>query len=68
MFCWELGKAVTVSSSEHPGSLIPSGVLKEQVKEVKRVLSDYGFLEHDTIYQKEWAFMTARKQVLRTGH
>jgi len=43
------------------GLLILSGILEEQVEQVKRVLASYGFCERDILFQEEWACVTAEK-------
>jgi ribosomal protein L11 methyltransferase len=43
------------------GLLILSGILEDQVEEVKRALDSYGLCEHEILLQEEWACVTAKK-------
>ena len=43
------------------GWLILSGILEEQVKQVKRGLDSYGLCEHEILFQEEWACVIAKK-------
>lgn len=45
------------------GWLILSGILRDQVKEVRVALDGYSVYEHETLYQEEWACMICRKDV-----
>jgi len=46
----------------NPGAwLVLSGILRDQVKEVKGLLSKYGLREHKTLYQEEWACVICGK-------
>ena len=44
------------------GWLILSGILKDQVKEVKRALDKTSLHETKTLYQEDWACMIAKKE------
>jgi ribosomal protein L11 methyltransferase len=44
------------------GWLILSGILKDQVKEVKRALDKTPLHETETLYQEDWACMIAKKE------
>jgi ribosomal protein L11 methyltransferase len=43
------------------GLLILSGLLEDQVEQIKGLLDSYGFCEHEILFQKEWACVTAKK-------
>jgi len=43
------------------GWLILSGILEDQVEEVKGVLNEYRFREIEILYQEDWACMIAKK-------
>ncbi len=43
------------------GWLILSGILKDQVKEVREALDGSSVFEHERLYQEEWACMICRK-------
>ena len=43
------------------GLLILSGILEDQVEQVKSVLDSYGFCEHEILFQEEWACLIAKK-------
>jgi ribosomal protein L11 methyltransferase len=43
------------------GWLILSGLLRDQVERVKSPLEDQGFVLYETLFQKEWAAILARK-------
>jgi ribosomal protein L11 methyltransferase len=46
---------------ETEGLLILSGILEDQLEQVKSVLDSYGLCEHDILVQEEWACVTAKK-------
>ncbi|MBW1704060.1 MAG: 50S ribosomal protein L11 methyltransferase [Deltaproteobacteria bacterium] len=43
------------------GLLLLSGILDEQVEQVKSVLDSYGLCEHEILFQEEWACVIAKK-------
>ncbi len=43
------------------GLLILSGILEDQMDQVKSVLYSYGFCEHEILFQEEWACVIAKK-------
>ena len=43
------------------GWLILSGILREQVQKINKVLGTYRFAEYDALYKEEWACMICRK-------
>jgi ribosomal protein L11 methyltransferase len=43
------------------GWLILSGLLREQVNQIRACLTNKGFHEDQTLFQEEWACLTARK-------
>jgi ribosomal protein L11 methyltransferase len=43
------------------GILILSGILEDQVEQVKGVLEPYGLCEHEILFQEEWACVIAKK-------
>ena len=46
---------------DHKGWLILSGILKEQVNDVKERLSDYGLQENQVLLKEEWACLIINK-------
>ncbi len=44
------------------GVLILSGLLREQVDVVQKMFGKYGFAEHETFREEEWAFVVCIKQ------
>ena len=47
---------------EPDGQLILSGILKEQVKDIKRLLSKYGLCEEYTLHHEGWACMVVSRE------
>jgi ribosomal protein L11 methyltransferase len=43
------------------GLLILSGLLEDQVEQIKGLLDSYGLCEHDILFQEEWACVIAKK-------